>query len=48
MRYCGEPDLEDDAYLHCIIQTAAITGYHPAGTCRMGTGRQAVVDSELK
>jgi choline dehydrogenase len=48
IKICGDPDLEDDAYLHCIIQIGAITGYHPGGTCRIGVGRQAVVDSELK
>lgn len=37
----------DDAVMQHIIATAATMG-HPAGTCRMGTDRGAVVDARLK
>ena len=30
------------------VRATAETGYHPAGTCAMGTGPDAVVDAELK
>ncbi|XP_065348224.1 neither inactivation nor afterpotential protein G-like isoform X1 [Cloeon dipterum] len=46
-KHCGKPNLKDDAYLACAIRTSAITGYHPAGTCRMGSGRQSVLTPEL-
>jgi choline dehydrogenase-like flavoprotein len=44
---CGKANLKDEEYINCAIRSGAITGYHPGGTCRMGTGRQAVVTPEL-
>ncbi|KAG8224101.1 hypothetical protein J437_LFUL001795 [Ladona fulva] len=41
-------DLESDEYMECIIRTAAITGYHPGGTCSMGNSSFSVVDSNLR
>ncbi len=37
----------DDAWLE-HIRSRADTVYHPVGTCRMGSGRDAVVDTELR
>ena len=37
-------DEEIDAY----VRANAATAFHPAGTCRMGTDRQAVLDASLK
>jgi choline dehydrogenase-like flavoprotein len=37
-----------DAALDQLIRRHADTVYHPVGTCRMGTGDQAVVDPELR
>jgi choline dehydrogenase-like flavoprotein len=31
-----------------LVRKRADTVYHPAGTCRMGTGEDAVVDAELR
>jgi choline dehydrogenase len=38
------PDTPLDTY----IRTQAVTIWHPAGTCKMGTDAQAVVDPQLK
>ncbi|KAJ9586647.1 hypothetical protein L9F63_019749 [Diploptera punctata] len=45
-----EADAENTAYLECIIRTAAITGYHPGGTCKMGSpsDHTAVTDPLLR
>ncbi len=40
--------LDDDTYLDSYIRAHAETGYHYAGTCRMGEGSGAVVDGQLK
>jgi len=37
-----------DADLETFIRRKAETIYHPVGTCRMGAGSDAVVDSELR
>jgi len=37
-----------DADLETFIRRKAETIYHPVGTCRMGNGADAVVDSELR
>ncbi|MEW6688821.1 MAG: GMC family oxidoreductase N-terminal domain-containing protein [Pseudomonadota bacterium] len=44
--YTAEAKSGDDLLLH--IRQRADTIYHPAGTCRMGTGTDAVVDPTLK
>jgi 4-pyridoxate dehydrogenase len=41
---CVKTDSEIDAW----IRKVSITAHHPAGTCQMGTGPQAVVDPELR
>ncbi|ALH82785.1 GMC family oxidoreductase [Sphingopyxis macrogoltabida] len=41
-------DLGDDAALDALIRSRADTVYHPAGTCRMGSDADAVVDPALK
>lgn len=42
------PDVTSDAELREFVARAASTYYHPAGTCAMGTGDDAVVDHELR
>jgi len=42
-----EADLPDDAIVGHILRHAK-TVYHPSGTCRMGTDRDAVVDPQLR
>lgn len=42
------PDVTSDAALRDFVAKAASTYYHPAGTCAMGTGDEAVVDHELR
>ena len=39
---------DDQASLERYVREHAQNAFHPAGTCAMGTGRQAVVDLELK
>ncbi len=41
-------DTVDDQALAAFIRRKAETIYHPVGTCRMGGGADAVVDSELR
>ncbi|GMN02292.1 GMC family oxidoreductase [Erythrobacter sp. MTPC3] len=41
-------DLNDDDALDALIRTRADTVYHPVGTCRMGSDKDAVVDTKLK
>ncbi|KAF4532998.1 hypothetical protein B566_EDAN000687 [Ephemera danica] len=49
LRHCGVSNVRNDGYMECVLRTAAITGYHPAGTCPMGgSGRHSVLDSELR
>ncbi|WP_110689443.1 choline dehydrogenase [Salinicola endophyticus] len=40
------PDVQSDAELDAFVREHAETAYHPCGTCRMGTGDDAVVDAE--
>jgi choline dehydrogenase len=40
------PDVQSDAQLEAFIRANAGTSFHPAGTCRMGTDAEAVVDGE--
>jgi choline dehydrogenase-like flavoprotein len=42
------PDCSSDAALFDYVCRMAKTQHHPAGSCAMGTGRQAVVSPELK
>ncbi len=41
-------DVESDEALRGYIRDTGSTVHHPAGTCRMGTGDDAVVDPELR
>lgn len=43
----GEAVVSDAEILH-FVRGKAGTGFHPVGTCRMGSGPEAVVDSELR
>ncbi len=40
--------MQSDAQLQAALQTNLQTVYHPVGTCRMGSDRGAVVDSQLR
>jgi choline dehydrogenase len=42
------PRAETDEELSGYVRQAATVYYHPAGTCAMGTGPQAVTDLELR
>jgi len=42
------PDVQSDEALEDYARNFSVTGVHPVGTCRMGTGPDAVVDPELK
>lgn len=42
------PEVQGDEALADFARHFAVTGVHPVGTCRMGTGADAVVDPELK
>jgi choline dehydrogenase len=46
--YQPAPDVESDADIESFIRSTAATVFHPVGTCRMGAGAHAVVDSELR
>lgn len=41
---------DSDKYWICVFRSTAVSGGHPAGTCRMGNTRDrtTVVDPELK
>ena len=41
-------DVEDEAALLAYNRRTLQTHYHPVGTCRMGQGRDAVVDPQLR
>ena len=41
-------EVQDDAALRTYIRNTGATVHHPAGTCRMGTGPDAVVDPQLR
>lgn len=40
--------VEDDAAILNFIRNSAVSVYHPAGSCKMGSDPQAVVDARLK
>lgn len=42
------PVVASDADLEAYVRNTLATVHHPGGTCRMGTGPDAVVDHELK
>lgn len=42
------PELDDEAGLDAWVRDNAFLMFHPSGTCRMGTGADAVVDLRLK
>ena len=42
------PDVNSDDELLAYIRATASSVYHPAGTCKMGGGPDAVVDSKLR
>ena len=41
-------DVQSDAQLDSYIRNTGATAHHPCGTCRMGTDKDAVVDSGLR
>jgi choline dehydrogenase len=41
-------DARDDAALEAFVRRSSETLYHPVGTCKMGTGDEAVVDAQLR
>jgi len=46
--YLPGPGVESDADVESFIRSTAATVHHPVGTCQMGVGSDAVVDSELR
>jgi choline dehydrogenase len=42
------PGVESDDDLLSYIRATASSVYHPTGTCKMGTGEDAVVDAKLR
>ena len=42
------PDVKTDAEFDAYIRGNAVTAQHPAGTCAMGVGDDAVVDAQLR
>ena len=40
--------VKTDAEIDAYIKRAAVTAHHPAGTCKMGTDEQAVLDPHLR
>ena len=40
--------VKTDAEIDAYIKRAAVTAHHPAGTCKMGTDEQSVLDPQLK
>ena len=42
------PAVKTDAEIDDYIRRTAITAHHPAGTCAMGIGPEAVVDPQLR
>ena len=42
------PDVRTDAEIEAAIRGMTITDFHPCGTCKMGTGADAVVDGQLR
>jgi choline dehydrogenase-like flavoprotein len=42
------PRVESDEEIDAYIRRSALTAHHPAGTCRMGTDADAVLDPQLR
>jgi 4-pyridoxate dehydrogenase len=42
------PEVKTDAEIDAYIRSTPATAHHPAGTCRMGSDQDAVVDATLK
>ena len=42
------PEVTSESDIESWIRATASTDYHPCGTCRMGTGEDAVVDAQLR
>ena len=42
------PDVQSDAEIDAYIRRTALTAHHPAATCPMGIGPDAVLDAEMK
>ena len=42
------PKVQTDAEIDAFIRKTAVTAHHPCGTCAMGIGPDAVLDSDLK
>jgi choline dehydrogenase-like flavoprotein len=42
------PDTQDEADIEAFVRRRVDLLYHPVGTCRMGTGDDAVVDGQLR
>ena len=42
------PDVQSDAEIDAYIRRTALTAHHPAATCPMGVGPDAVLDAEMK
>ncbi len=40
--------IESDEQIDAWIRATTVTAHHPAGTCAMGTGKDAVLDRELR
>lgn len=42
------PGVQSDAEIDAYVRDKADTVFHPSGTCKMGTGPEAVVDGQLR
>lgn len=42
------PQVQEDAGIDAYVRARADTVFHPSGTCKMGTGPEAVVDPRLR
>jgi choline dehydrogenase-like flavoprotein len=40
--------VQTDAEIDAFLKSTAITAHHPAGTCAMGIGPDAVLDPQMK
>ena len=42
------PEIKSDADIDAYIRRTAVTAHHPAATCPMGIGPQAVIDAQMR